>query len=127
LPTLSFLVPSPLHNNEANEDWEDFVFGVTEQGYGKGVSTNLSRKAWGDCHVVQQINEEVKEDKMSCFALLRNMMKSWLINPGESCYDKRCNKFHVKSRPPLEWSFKWLTNQTLISSVSVLPMTEDDA
>jgi hypothetical protein len=78
-------------------------------------------KLGGDCHVVQQINVDVKEDKMSCFALLRNMMKSWLINPGESCYDKSCNKFHVKSGPPLE-----LTNQTLITSVSVLPMTEDE-
>jgi DNA gyrase subunit A len=71
------LATSPVHYNEANEEGKEFVLCVTEQGYGKRVSTNDFRcTSRGKLGVIamkfkKQMKEEETEDKMSCFCIVR--------------------------------------------------------
>jgi DNA gyrase subunit A len=129
---MNVLAPSPVQYNEANEEGEEFVLCVTEQGYGKRVSTNDFRcTSRGKLGVIamkfkKQIKEEEKEDKMSCFCIVRKEDEILVNTSRGIMLRQKVQQIPCQSRSATGVVIQKVDESDTITSVSVLPMTEGD-
>jgi DNA gyrase subunit A len=108
---------------------EEYVLCVTEQGYGKRVSTNDFRStSRGKIGVVaiKFKKQSKEEDKMSCFCIVKEDDEILVNTSRGIMVRQKVQQIPCQSRSATGVVIQKVDESDIITSVSVLPLTEDD-
>jgi DNA gyrase subunit A len=143
---MNVLAPFLIHGDKDDNDDDDdengnkeFVLCVTEQGYGKRVSTNDFRStSRGNLGVIaikfkkqskkkEEGDEEVLvDDKMSCFCIVKEYDEILVNTSRGIMVRQKVEQIPCQSRSATGVVIQKVDESDIITSVSVLPMTKND-
>jgi DNA gyrase subunit A len=125
---MNVLAPAPV-NGDAPHNAAEYVLCVTEQGYGKRVSTNDFRcTSRGKVGVIAMKfkKQQSTQDKMSCFCIVKEDDEI-LVNTSKGIMVRqKVKQIPCQSRSATGVAVQKVDESDAITSVSVVPITQDD-